>query len=122
MAQYPPMRFHTSAAGRFTVISIGIETYVGFATTMLAAAGGAAGAGAWVLAVRPATSIANTTHAAAVTNLVLIGDYSFLVDDDLFVFTSAATSVARKLARSSINSTGIGSDSGKRIVPLSLTS
>ena len=72
MSQYLPMRFQTSAAGRSTVISIGIETYVGFVTTMLAAAGGAAGAGAWVLAVRPARSIANTTHAAAMTNLVLI--------------------------------------------------
>src|SRR5678815_2826831 len=48
MSQYLPIRFQTSAAGRFTSISRGIEVYVGFATTMLVEEGGAAGA--WALA------------------------------------------------------------------------
>ena len=36
MSQYFPTRFHTSAAGLFTVISIGMDTYVGWAATTLA--------------------------------------------------------------------------------------
>src|SRR5215471_11949361 len=56
MSQYLPTRFQTSAAGRSTVTSIVIATYVGFATTISCDAGGAAGACALAM---PATQTAS---------------------------------------------------------------
>src|SRR5262245_48795446 len=65
ISQYLPMRFHTSAAGRFTSISRGMEVYVGFATAGPEADGAGCAAGAGVCAAMPALRPTTTTIQAA---------------------------------------------------------
>src|SRR5215469_2412064 len=60
ISQYLPTRFHTSAAGRLTVISRGIEVYVGFATTVLT---GVPAAGTCALAICARQTIASAQPA-----------------------------------------------------------
>src|SRR5262245_53588163 len=70
MSQYLPIRFHTSAAGLLTMISSGMETYVGLATTMpLGAAVVAAGACARTATMK---QTANDTQAATAANVFLM--------------------------------------------------
>src|SRR5580765_5805975 len=73
ISQYLPTRFHTSAAGRLTVISIGIETWVGCATTIpLVLAGGALAGTIGVCALSPARQKMGKAKRVA----ILPGDFS----------------------------------------------
>src|SRR5687767_9254284 len=77
ISQYLPTRFQTSAAGRLTVISSGMVTYVGGAAAAAAGAPGApcaggAAAGAWARAVPHRHTAARAPATTVVPNLFLM--------------------------------------------------